>query len=325
MRKLAILVLVVGSASALAVRGLLPESRSTTTEKVPQQPLAALPAAPAKSSGSSPPFNAALAARAARGSHIVGTYLDGIVETQESRCIVLTPKRSETPTPPNPDLRVVAGDGTYASAREWFDALGRLRLGKGPGKLSVPVRLETHWNNLLSLSRGPVSTPPLRVLIKHYPRPELPGRCYVVHATAYTAEDPYLDRPQAFDQVRGVIFDLRKTYQLEGGEARLIEAQIEVQVELRYGEGKADFGHLLNREELGPIARDSGWSGHFEKFAGGTRFGMIWLDVSCGMGDAAGWSRGYRISTKRGERHSVETEPLTPEQVKTLLEFVGRS
>jgi len=329
-RRLLILILVAGTASALAVRSLMRPrpAPAADSQTVSQEPAAAPRAVVAKrpaSNTTTQPFDATLAARAALGSHFVDTYLGGVVAAQQSSCTVLTPKRSETPHPPNPDLRVVSGNGTNASARDWFDALGRLRLGEDRNQLGARTALEAHWDNLLSLARGPASTPPLRVLIKHYPRPELPGRCHVVHATAYTAEDPYLDHPKAHGAVRGVIFDLRKTYQLAGDAPRLIEAQIEVHTELSYGEGKMPLGHILNRDDLGPIALDDGWSGHFEKFAGGTRFGMVWLDVACGIGDAAAWSRAYRITSEHGDRHRVETEPLTATQVKALLEFVSRS
>ena len=332
MRKLLILILVAGTVSALAVRSLMKPrpaadaqtgavSQEPATSPAPRELAAKRPA-----STTTQPFDATLAARAALGSHFVDTYLGGVVAAQQSTCTVLTPKRSETPHPPNPDLRVISGNGTNASARDWFDALGRLRLGGERSKLGTRTALQTHWDNLLSLAKGPASTPPLRVLIKHYPRPELPGRCHVVHATAYTAEDPYLDHPKDQDAVRGVIFDLRKTYQLAGDAPRLIEAQIEVHTELSYGEGKMPLGHILNRDDLGPVALDDGWSGHFEKFAGGTRFGMVWLDIACGIGDAAAWSRAYRITTgAHGDRHRVETEPLTATQVKALLEFVSRS
>ena len=113
--------------------------------------------------------------------------------------------------------------------RPFVEALGPIAFGSAGGLAGeVTGEIERQWETLRAVAAGDVTTPPLRILVKHYPRPALAGRCVTIHATLYNMLDVYLDRvPLASlrsDGVArvtpGVLLDLRRTYQLEGGAPR---------------------------------------------------------------------------------------------------------
>ncbi|MEE8105615.1 MAG: hypothetical protein V3T86_08795 [Planctomycetota bacterium] len=74
----------------------------------------------------------------------------------------------------------------------------------------------------------------MRILTKHYPRPDLPGRCVTLHVTFFSTPDPYFDdggltpellKRRAGKRIEGGFVEMRKTLRLDGERPRLIEVE----------------------------------------------------------------------------------------------------
>jgi len=231
-------------------------------------------------------------------------------------------------------MAVVTGDDSHAKTiKPFFDAVGAPGLSgtEATGLKGQAARqLERVWRVLNSLANGPVSTPPLRILYKHYPRPDLPGKCIALHATVYTVIDTYFDQerfkhdPAKPDQeLRGVIFELRKTYQLEGEKPRLVEALIESHESIHMGR-RFILRELIGDKAPKPLA-DHESSAHFIAYSGGLRFGLVWVDRSAGIGQPAPWARAYSIKGgSMAKRPDARMEQLPAVFVRRLIELVGR-
>ena len=142
--------------------------------------------------------------------------------------------------------------------------------------------------------------------------------------------DPVLDplqmRGRAADSVRGLILQLRKTYQLDAEPRRLIHASLEAQPEVIVHTPRRSLGGLAGREDLSRLAADEVGEAHFAALGGGARYGLAWFDLSAGLGEPQEWGAAFRVRWPRSaDEPKVATEPLTPRAIARLLEFVRRS
>ncbi len=124
--------------------------------------------------------------------------------------------------------------------------------------------------------------------------------------------------------VRGVVIDFHRTYQLESGTCRLIEATLEIHDSVRIGVARLPLAEALEAPSealLGDARRGL----HFSRYGGGTRRGLIWMDESLGRGEPRPWSRAYRITTQaRWSKPQVEVEAMPESLVKAALDVVQR-
>ncbi|MGQ0613529.1 MAG: hypothetical protein ACT4PV_07330 [Planctomycetaceae bacterium] len=254
---------------------------------------------------------------------------------------IVSPREDDQLAPEGPpSLELRSGAGDYSVIRPWIEALAPLPVaGEADDQLiqEVAADLDTEWRTLLSIARGPLGLPPLRVLVRHYPRAELAGSCFCVSITYHTCADPLLVEPPESREVtrprrvRGILFDVHRTYQIDAGTARLIAAGVEAQIQLEIlpGEGSArerrsPADHLGEGsvKEIGvdPIAMTP-----FRHLAGGVRRGFVWFDRSLGLGTASPWSAAYRISGTTQGMDVAMKENLPPAVLTALLALVERA
>ena len=246
--------------------------------------------------------------------------------------LLLTPRAVAVPPALQDRLSVrMANDSYEREIRPYLDALGAPEF-EATGELlpAVAEQLEQAWELLRDLAQGPAGDPPLRVLIHHHPRPALPGRCVTIQTTFYTVPDPVLDplqiRGRGTDPVRGLILQLRKTYQLDAEPRRLIHASVEAQPEVIVHAPRRGLGGLTGREDVVGFAADEAGAAHFAALGGGARYGLAWFDLSAGLDEPREWSAAFRVRwPRRAAEPKVETEPLASRAVARLLEFVRRS
>ncbi len=273
--------------------------------------------------------------------HFLESIRRGGIAVAGMTSLIVSPREEDRIAPGRPDaIELLTGAGDYSVIRPWLEALAPLpAAGEADDRLvqEVAADLDTQWRTLLSIARGPLGIPPLRVTVRHYPRAELAGRCFALAISFYTCADPALAeesysregfRPR---RVRGVLFEIHRTYQIEAGTARLIAANVEAQIQLEIlpGEGASRerrcLADHLGEHSVKEIGVDPGAMLHFAHLAGGIRRGFAWFDRSLGRGEASPWSAAYRISgTVQGIEVAV-TEKLPPAVVSALLALVERA
>jgi hypothetical protein len=256
--------------------------------------------------------------------------------------ILISPLQQEDVPTSCPDrLSVIVGEGSYASAIEpYLAAIGQVEFDKtGRDQLvkDVVLELENRWRVLRSLASGPVSQSPLRILVLHYPREALPGRCVSLMVTIYNLPDTFLDQswfrehhpaPNELAPVRGLLFRLRKTYQLDGAQPRLIEAWAEVQTQCQLGFPPLEpqVADPIAAESLGDAWTDPEFFGHFYPFAGGQRYGLAWIDQSAGIGPARSMGRAFlSFNDEVGKKPRIQKARLPPELRDALIALVERA
>lgn len=251
--------------------------------------------------------------------------------------LLLSPKPDEVRSPSCPaSLDVHVAKGGYADLiLPFLRAVGDLGLdaaGAEPLTAEVVSALEEQWRLLRAVAEGPVGTPPLRIIVRHHPRGEIPGHCVGIQVTVSTIPDPFFDQDlfgplarnaRSGPAVGGVLFDLRKSYQLAGGTPRLIEASLQIQSPVRIGMQMTMLGMHLPDEKARGIVSDPASVAHFSMLGGGERRGIVWCDRSAGMGPEDAWSGAYLLRRDRqGETDQARFSGLTPALVMRLLAVV---
>jgi hypothetical protein len=270
----------------------------------------------------------------------------GGVEIDAMTPMLLSPLRHEhvpQSCPPNFVVLTTKDEDSHEQhVRPLFDAIGDIRLGSpettGLGA-DAAVALAKHWRDLETALDRAVTKPPVRVLYKLYPQPDLPGRCVSLHMTVYTVPDQHLDQSwfreemrrhymQRGDRdkmdVRGVLVEIRRTHQLEGGPPRLVEACVEVHDQVSAGARRQTLGTLLGQDSH-ELLQDPEQVAHFMIYGGGVRRGLVWIDRSVGQGELDPWARAYRVSQESiREKPHIETEKISGTLVKDLIELAQR-
>ncbi len=247
---------------------------------------------------------------------------------------ILTPLPEYKPEGWPAACHVLSSDRTYASrVAPYLRAVGALRFGRRAALPSVvnavSAAVADTWGRALARSEGrPGGNDVLRVIVKHYPRHEAPGRCITIQADVYTVPDRYLDWGGVLHvgevgvRLPGYVVRLRRTVQTEGGAPRLVEASIEVLERFRVGGAVVAYGKALGEPSL---TSDDQRNAHFEDFGATLRRGLLWVDRSYGRGTPRPWSRAYAIRT-RSEEEPVETQAaaLPADWVEALRGLVER-
>ena len=169
-----------------------------------------------------------------------------------------------------------------------------------------------------------------RAMIAHYPRPELPGKCFALVVAFHTMPDPnvveeqmkferYMLELRDLGRADGLIFEIRQVWQTEGGEPRLIEATVDYTNRFFSVRQRHLGGSYFGDEQCGLITCDSTRGGHFAMYGGGHRRGLLWCDRSFGLGEPDPYSIAYRVEPGREIRVG-----LSPELIAVLREFVTR-
>jgi len=229
------------------------------------------------------------------GSFYLDAVRPGRIDVHAMTPTLLSPRKECIPESCPSHLQdLPEGRTGGALARDYFCALGRLAFGHqaAAGELvnDVSRRLAAHWRDLQHIAvEGARSTHPLRVLITHYPRLAAPGRCVTLRATFYTVPDAYFDGRAGEDEGRryplpGALVRLSKTWQLEGGKPRIVEAWIEVAAGVDRMGPPPPFGKMLGVRGL---AADTERDAHFDDLGGGRRWGLGWFDRAYGLAGEA--------------------------------------
>jgi len=170
----------------------------------------------------------------------------------------------------------------------------------------------------------------LRANVTHYPRSDLPGKCFGI-VTAFhdlpdftIAEDlesfgKYLNALRRGREMPGSIFEVRQVWQMAGDEPRLIEATVEFSDRFASLARRRFAPGFFADKDVQKISADQMRGGHFEHAGGGVRRGIMWCDRSMGVGEPRPWSAAYRVSPKR-----EFSGALDPELVTALKRFVSR-
>ncbi len=257
------------------------------------------------------------------------------IDTMSPRLI--SPLVAELHEPPRTGCVVLPGKGDYTNIRPYLDAMGKMEFpaqnDEGLAR-EVTDALARSWKELLTTAGKPVGTPLLRILTKHYPRIDLPGRCFTIQVTFFTVRDPYFDdeglTPELLERIKGKIidglmFEVRKTYQTKNGQRRLIEANVEVSEKVSGYFGRKGFPRLSGEKSLAGFAQDEFFGAHFQPYGGGERRGLVWYDRSFGLGKAAAWAVAFRAIRSSETAQSVKTAKLPPKLTAALLSLVERA
>ena len=205
----------------------------------------------------------------------------------------------------------------------YLEAVGAFAGDSGRG--AAAGELARVWRRLREQARGGVGEHPVRIFVNHYPRPDLPGRCVTLDVVVHTLPDPYLEgdrawlqsnrtRLQRSEEIEGVLFEVRKTFQLEGGAPRLIEAGIEATTRIQHFAPRRREGWFSDRR-VARIVSDGLDGMHFMIYGGGKRVGMVWCDRSFGQGEPDPWAVAYRRRRQ---------EALAGGSLERLLGFAAR-
>ena len=131
-------------------------------------------------------------------SYYLTVYRKGAVPVRRMTPLLLSSREHErVPASCPAELVVRPGAGEAAA---FIDALGALELPVQADVLFVKNtarRIADGWETVRAAARDASAPPPLRVLVKHYPRPALPGRCYTIEVSFYATGDPLFDGKQA--------------------------------------------------------------------------------------------------------------------------------
>ncbi len=252
--------------------------------------------------------------------------------------LVLSPLTKERFPPPMPRCKVEGGGGTYDSIRAYLDEVGDWKFAgadNAPVLAAVSVELEKTWKALRAVAAGDLGEQPLRVMFKHYPREDLEKGCYTIHTAVFTLPDPFFDNGADLatlmentkgKTIPGLLLEMRQTYRVKSGAARMIEAGVEANPKVTGRFHRNAFAGLLQTPEVTAFTKDAYAGGHFHVYGGGERVGIYWCDRSMGKGEPKPWGVAYRATRTTDEpRYDVKTEALSPENAKALREIVSRS
>ena len=256
------------------------------------------------------------------------------IDTMSPRLI--SPLVKEFHKPPRPGCVVLPGKGDYTNIRPYLDAMGKMEFpAPEDGGLAREVTdaLAKSWKDLLATTSKPVGTPLLRILTKHYPRIDLPGRCFTIQVTFFTVRDPYFDdrmTPELLERIKGkvidgLMFEVRKTYQTKNARRHLIEAEVEVSEEVVGYFGRKGFAQLSGLKSVAGFAHDTFFGAHFQPYGGGQRRGLVWFDRSFGLGKADVWTAAFRAIRSSEAAQEVKTAELPPKVAAALLSLVERA
>ena len=261
-------------------------------------------------------------------SYYLGAYRNGVVPVRRMTPLLLSTREHErVPASCPPELVVRPGAGQTAA---FVEALGALGLPAQTDDLFVKNttdRIVDGWQTVQAAARGAAETPPLRVIVKHYPRPALPGRCFTIEVGFYDFDDPLFEGKQArrLPDSPGHLLEWRKTYQTQGGNVRLVEASLEMQQDVAYGPLRWHIGELLReRPELAPL-RDEDAGQHLRDMGAGERRGLLWFDLACGLGPTQPYACAYKIvGSWAGDEPNLRTRPLPEATAAALVRAVRK-
>jgi len=264
----------------------------------------------------------------------------GGLDVKEMTPLMVSARPNEQALPDCPErLAIVGKEGGYAeSVLPFLEAVEppAMRGGAGLAK-TVLGEMRSRWETLRSIAHRPLGDPPLRILVKHYPRPDLAGRCVSIQVTFYDVPDMYFDRaalladpespPVQGKRIRGAILDLYRTYQLSGNQPRLIQALAEVSAPVLLLPQRLPITQILRRpDDVSPGSIDGVFASHFLAYGGGVRQGLLWIDRSNGIGKPAAFSTAYRVVRRRMRQSpSIETGAIPASLVAALKDWVSRA
>lgn len=252
------------------------------------------------------------------------------LDVQGMHPYILSPQACDALGEHCPDeVELLAGADDYAEVIGPFvEALGAVAFPEQEGTTgSVARTLAREWEAIRSVARGPLSGQPLRVVLNHYSRKRDPGHCVTVRATFATAPDPLFDRKAAQAlELPGALYMFWKTYQLDRGEPKLIEAGIEVTTDVRTFGWRRDVAAIAEPEDLPQTwTRDEMAGAHFYGFGGGRRYGVTWIDRGAGTKASDPWGAVYRMEhLAESDAPAVELAPLPEAWKTTLLEVIEK-
>ncbi|MCZ6573345.1 MAG: hypothetical protein O7C98_09285 [Planctomycetota bacterium] len=285
---------------------------------------------------SPPEFDAYQPSDLWRDSYYLSRLRGRVLAVSDMTPVLVSGRTSETIPPTCPErLVVVTSVKQYADAvLPFMDAVGTPDFGALPadglaGK--VVARIQKFWGVLRERAQAPPRDAPVRIIVRHYPRPELPGRCYTVHVIFYDVLDPVFDareyqlvrRVESGKPLEGGLIEWRKTYQTQGAAPRLIEAAVEAQPCVLPGmerpSGIDIFGKKLGGRLKDPSVK------HFWDLGGGDRYGLAWYDLSNGVGDPEPWARVYHVEWHDPEGNMLVTDEEAPAgPIERLKEIIKR-
>jgi len=166
---------------------------------------------------------------------------------------------------------------------------------------------------------GTTEGPPLRVFTRRWARPDLPGRCVTVAVTFYDVPDPFIGAT-GYGPWPGILFDVRKTYQLAGGETRLVEAAVEEHTDV--GRGRMREPHLLL---AGVETASTHEVAHFEDYGAGRRRVHLWIDRSWGAREEPDVFARRILAVAGRSPPRIEVEQLPDGDAAALRAFVERA
>ncbi len=186
-----------------------------------------------------------------------------------------------------------------------------------------PAAFQPAWQRIRKSMAAGSDAPgrePLRIFVRSYARPDLPGHCVAVAIAFYTVPDPHIGRP-GFGPWPGLLFDIHKTYQLAGGKTRLVEAALEVHTEVARSAMRAPLAVLAGEPQ-----GDARESTHFEQYGAGRRHAWFWMDRDWGARSKNQdiFARKVVVVLGRGPRQ-VDAKPLSAPEVAALFAFVERA
>lgn len=212
--------------------------------------------------------------------------------------------------------------------RSYLDGVGAFFDLGGPSGESLAA--DVHAELARAYSNLRVRLPRLHAIVSHYPRPDLPGKCFALVTAFYDVPDPHIVQHQPSYQgflmrdrrgrpLHGAILEVRQVWQTEDGEPRLIEATVEVTDGLTAPGDRALTSNLFRNARVSDLTCDKTRGGHFAVYGHGDRRGWIWCDLSFGVGATQPWSAAYRVSPRR----KLETN-LPRAMTEALREFAIR-
>jgi len=252
---------------------------------------------------------------------------------------LLTPKAAEAFAPPRENCEAItSADGYKSAILPYVESVGPVALqphaADSEFAKKITRSLDAAWAAVTKKANSePVDGSILRVLTKHYPRPDLPGSCFTLHVTFFTVRDPFFDggedmasllRRMHGKTVPGTMYELRKTYRMKDGERRLIEAQIEASPNVTVRMQRRGFAEVSKRPEAKRFL-DAFHGAHFQLYGGGSRHGFVWYDQSLGEGNVRAYSAAYIIERETDGPAKIETGDVAPAMLEAVLTIIKRS
>jgi len=251
--------------------------------------------------------------------------------------LLLSPKRAELGIRNCPENLVARCDeDSYArDLKPYLDTLASIPLvppeSGGFDEREAVAEIGKMLDHLRTIAHGPVGTPPMRALVKHYRRFDAPGNVVTIQTFFFTILDPHFDH-DAFAEVypsatkgtpiRGSLLELKKTYRIDGGTPRLLEVLAEAHSRILFGP-RREYAAMQKDEQVRGIGMDSASGAHFGMFGGGDRFGLLWQDHSKGEGPVRSYAIAYRMlqEATQGDQ-AVTASPISRESEAALLALV---